>query len=310
MDITIGVVSFEASALLRKCLLAAMRELDESELIGEVMVVDNASKEPEVRQAIDDCGISNVMYNSTNVGFGSACNQIMERSNAEIVVLLNPDVEMLNGSLQVLIDALIANEKTLMVGPTLLRADGQVQRQKHVFPGVIDWLLDGTIWERSLLGAWYLGQSYNRYDHISTSNVDWIEGACMAVKRVELIRHGGFDESFFMYCEELDLCHRLSKSSQYKVQCVKEARAIHHGGGSTIGVLGPMRREFFRSKVLYANRCWGRVAALCFRGWYLASLLMELAVQCVKTLLPIGDTIGKRRSVGILIKTILGLIGN
>jgi len=309
MDVTIGVVSYEASALLRKCLLAATRELDESEINGEVMVVDNASKDPEVRTVIDECGVSNVVYNSTNVGFGSACNQVMKWSTAEIVVLLNPDVEMLCGSLQLLVNALIANEPMLVVGPTLIRPNGDLQKQKHRFPGVIDWLLDGTIWEKSLWGRWYLGRSFNRHDQI-VPNVEWIEGACMVVKRGQVIRTGGFDERFFMYCEELDLCYRLSMYSDFKVGYVKEARAIHHGGGSTNGVLGSMRKEFFRSKVLYASNRWGKVPALCFSGWYVASLLVELSVQCVKALLPIGDTKGKRQSIRVLIKTIHGLMGN
>ena len=122
----------------------------------------------------------------------------------------------------------------------------------------------------------------------------------MAVRHEAFDAVGGFDPSYFLYCEELDLCQRLEDRKWQRLY-VPEALVIHRGGASAGQCPAVSRAIFFRSKVQYTARMWGvPISRLAFT-FYMVALLVELVLEVSKLCVPLGDTRSRVRSASTLV---------
>lgn len=179
-----------------------------SALRGEdVLVVDNASSDGTGEIAATAGGRVDVIRNSTNVGFGVAANQGMRATQGTDVVLVNPDVQLNSQA----IDRLCSTaERTRagVVAPRLVYPDGTVQESARMFPSI-----PRLIARRTIVGCTSVGRRWLK-DYLGPSftcepvEVDWVIGAVMYIPRKTIETVGGFDESFFLYGEDVDLCAR------------------------------------------------------------------------------------------------------
>ena len=169
-----------------------------------------------------------VLDNSEPQGFAHNINQVL-RSNPgfEYYLLLNPDVVCLPGMLSSLINAMAADARIGAAGPQLLDLDGSVQpsrRRFATFPVLMMRALhlDALI-KRLPAVDWYLmsGESFD-----PVAEVDWVTGAVMLLRKTALDEVGLFDERFFLYFEDEDLCCRMWQKD-WKVCYIKEAKAYH-----------------------------------------------------------------------------------
>lgn len=165
--------------------------------------------------------------NCRNEGFGVAHNQIIKNTSTKYILVLNPDITILPKSINKMINFLETNSNVGVLGCKLLNIDGSLQYSCRKYPHPLTILLRGLD-----IGLWFSDtEMFSNYkmadwDHSSIAEVDWITGSCMLLRRDALNDIGLFDEKFFMYFEDVDLCLRMLKN--WKVCYFPISQMIHH----------------------------------------------------------------------------------
>lgn len=171
-----------------------------------------------------------LLVSEHNLGFTKGNNLALHRTDCHYVILLNPDTEVKEDSLDKLIDFLAVRPKAGIVGPMLLNANGSVQLTGNTFPSVRNLLVETFFLDRLFPKNRLMAEHKLSYwDRKEPARVDWVMGACMALRREAGERAGWFDEMFFMYFEDTDLCRRI-RDAGYAVYYDPEAVVVHYGG--------------------------------------------------------------------------------
>ncbi len=230
MTLSIIIVNYNTEALLRGCLSSIAATA--GDLDYEVIVVDNASWDGSPDMVSRDFPEVRLIRNSTNRGFGAANNQGISVARGEDILLLNSDTEVLPGALQRSLLFLRERPEASIVGCKLLNTDGSVQRSVLGFPSPWNLFCEASFLyipfaRTRLFGGYYM--SYFGYD--KPARVDMVAGAFMLIRRQVFDRIGLFDESYFMYTEETDLCWR-ARQSGFAAYFTPSAEIVHYGGGS------------------------------------------------------------------------------
>ncbi len=224
-QVAVVIVNHNAGEALAACLKSALSQS------REVVLVDNASESAEFESVVAPFAANpslKILRSPVNAGFAVACNKGAAASSAPCILFLNPDCIALPGLLEKMSDTLHANPHTGMVGPLLLNPDGTEQGGgRRSIP---------TPW-KSFVRAFGLWRILRRHDfHMESTappilpvEVDAISGACMMVKRSAFEKVGGFDEGFFLHCEDLDLCMEFKKLG-WSVVFSPEAMVLHGKG--------------------------------------------------------------------------------
>ena len=198
-----------------------------------VVVVDNNSDDFEITKKLCQKYRSTFLKLDSNIGYGGAINRGVEILSEEIQTLIisNPDTELnLNAVLQLHKQA---SKKLIgLVGPKIIDSEGNVYPSARNYPsfGVgIGHAIFSGIWPSNTFS-----KKYKTNSHLSTApkEVDWLSGACLAVKKSTFDKIKGFDERYFMYFEDVDMAYRLSKLG-YKCIFLPTATVKHKGGQST-----------------------------------------------------------------------------
>ena len=278
MDATVAVVSYNVAPLLERCLASARAALAERDAGGALVVVDNASHDDSadlVRRRFPEARLA---VNNTNVGFGAACNQALDLAATESILFLNPDAEQTPGALTSLVGRLRREPRAGLVGPRLTYPDGRPQPTRRRFPTPSVLLLESTPlgWR---VPRWPVLESYYRDGAPdAATREDWLSGACLLGRTAALREVGGFDPTFFMYFEEVDLCLRLAARG-WETWYEPTAHALHHHSRSADQDVGAKDRRYYLSKYRYAARYFGRSTARLLRLSSAAQFAVETAIQ-------------------------------
>jgi N-acetylglucosaminyl-diphospho-decaprenol L-rhamnosyltransferase len=240
----VAIVSHGAEALLRRC-LASLRAHPPSAEEMRVTVVDSGSTDgtpdmvarefPEVR-----------LERRGNIGFSAANNVVLRESRASAVLLLNPDTEVYEGTLDACLARLAADPEVGMVGAKLLRPDGELDHAcKRSFPTPLAALAhftgvgrdDGAGASLSQYRATHLGDD-------EPGEVDAVNGAFMLCRAEAVAEVGLLDEGYWLYMEDLDWCHRFWDAG-WKVFYEPAAVALHVKGASSGGRRAPRQEIAF-----------------------------------------------------------------
>jgi len=269
MIITVVIVSWNTRKLLDKCLSSLKSEIERSTIgldKAEVFVVDNDSPDRSADMVAEKHSWVKLIRNDSNRGFAAANNQILWIAQGEIILLLNPDTEILSGALDTLVTFLKEHEKAGVVAPQLLNSDGSIQRSCRAFPtfwGMFYELIGlSRLFPHVAKFRQYKMLDWNQNDE---RQVDQPEGACLAIKKSVLNQVGLFDEDFFMLFEEVDLCYRI-KEAGYEIWFTPRAKVIHHHGQSI--------KQAKIKMILSSHRGMYRFWFKHYRGdrWYLDSI--------------------------------------
>ncbi|HLG74751.1 MAG TPA: glycosyltransferase family 2 protein [Chloroflexota bacterium] len=283
LQLSIVIVNWNVRDLVRRC-LESLRNLDES-IEAEVVVVDNASSDCSIEMVRAEFPDVRVMANIRNVGFGAANNQALKETSGRYVLFLNPDTEVRPNAIERLLAFIDQRPQVACVGPKLLNPDGSVQSSRRSFPRLSTFLVESTILQRYLGGLGGVRRFYRaQRSEDEPQPVDWLVGACLLVRRSALDEVGPFDERFFMYSEEMDLCYRLKQAS-YEVWYVPEAEVVHHEGASSRQDLFRRNVNFHESRYRFFAKHHGLAAALALRWFVFGTFLFQLAEEAGKFLL-------------------------
>lgn len=251
-DIDAVIVSYNSRDTLRACVapLAALPDVT-------VTVVDNGSVDGSL-ESIADLDVR-AIESGRNGGFGFGCNLGAAAGSAPLVLFVNPDARIEQDDLDRMVAALDEEPDVALVGPRLLDEEGRLM------PSMRRWQRTGSTWATALFlhrvvhhAAWANEIIHEPAAYDGTAYPEWLSGACMLARRDVLETLGGFDEGFFLYCEDMDLCARLHAAG-HRVRYEPSAVVRHEGGRSAprTGLYAILAR----SRMRYARKHAGPVHA-------------------------------------------------
>jgi GT2 family glycosyltransferase len=226
-EVSVIIVNYQTPKLTKGAVRSC---LDEPE-VAEVLVVDNNSEDGSVDEIWNEFKNQNVrvVESDSNAGFGAANNRGVKRARSPYVFLLNSDAFMLEGCLPPLLAKMKEAEDIAIVAPEILEADARTEQDGNYGPFPT------------------LHTIFTRDDEVEDElEPDWVSGVAMLVHREAFLDIGGFDEKFFMYFEDVDLCRRFHQNDK-RVLREPKAKVVHFGGGS-------QNSDFKKKKMYYASQ--------------------------------------------------------
>lgn len=232
--LNIVIVSYRGTALLRRCLGSLREHLPQG--LASVTVVDNHGGDGAAAMVAAEYPEVDLRAQARNLGFAAASNIGIAAGRAPLVLILNPDAAIEAGTLPPLLDLLDSRPEVGCCGPALIREDGSFDHAaRRSFPTPLSALGHFSgIGNRPGAGP----LAAYRAPEVERGPVDAINGAFMLIRRAALADVGLFDEGYWMYMEDLDLCYRLQERG-WVTFYEPRARALHTKAGTTGGRRGP-----------------------------------------------------------------------
>ena len=231
IDVSVIVVNWNVRELLRECLRSTLEDGGVAPERLELIVVDNDSKDGSVEMVRAEFPQVALIANADNLGFGRANNQALPLCRGRYVMLLNPDTRVLPGAVRALVAHMDATPDAAVMGCRLLNADLSLQRWTGgAYPRLLNVVNHYLFVDRLLPPGWRPMPLYLDRDVAHDIEVDWVSGAVMLLRADRL---GGrlFDPHYFMYGEDMELCHRL-KAAGGRVIYTPVASIVHYQGES------------------------------------------------------------------------------
>jgi GT2 family glycosyltransferase len=247
----------------------------------EVVVFDNASQDGSAEAVAVGYPRVRLMVSPHNLGFARANNQAAAAAKGQYWLLLNPDTLIHRGAIDRLVQFLAERPGVAGVGPRLNNLDGSLQLSVLRRPTLfrewwrlfhLDWLYPLSVYPASAMAS-SLAQ-----------RVEVISGACLLLRRRAVEDMGLFDEDYFVYSEEDDLCDRLTQAG-WELHWVPEAVVTHKGARSTQQVADEMFVELYRNKTKYFRKRRGQLSGELYKLILLqAALARYLTGQAMQAL--------------------------
>jgi hypothetical protein len=216
-SVSIIIASFNTKALLKKC-LASIKGGE------EIIVVDNGSTDGSTQMVEKEFPKVKLIKNQKNLGFGAANNQGMKAAQGDYLLLLNSDTLIKDEAPLKMASFLAQNPQAGVVGCRLLNPNGTRQASAGPFPSLkVTFVM--LFWEHWL-------KNLVRASFVKTTEVDWVMGAALMIRREVVKKAGLMDEGIFMYMDEVEWCYRIKKAG-FKVFFYPGASIIHLFGGSS-----------------------------------------------------------------------------
>ncbi len=279
-SMAVAIVNYNTRSHLRRCLDSVRIDLP-----SEVVVVDNASSDGSAEMVRSEYPWVLLHSNKINVGFGAAANQAINECTSKYVLLLNSDVLLQPGAIEALSSYLDRHPRAAVAGPRLTDSNGTLQASCYPFPTVLNALFINTNLGRLIGCVPILRNHYlPAWRHTHTRVIPWVKGAAMAIRREAIDTVGAFDESFFMYFEEVDLCYRLYAAG-WEIHFAPVTTVVHVGAASTMRYHTEMAVQFLASTLQFYRRHYSgiRLAALRMqlRGIVIVRWIIDRVRLCV-----------------------------
>jgi len=233
MKLSVIIVNYNVKYFLEVCLHSVLRAI--KGIDAEIIVVDNNSKDDSCRMVKEKYPSVILIENKENTGFSRANNQAVAIARGEYLLFLNPDTVMPEDFFSKSLAYMDAHPEAGALGPKLIDGKGQFAPDaKKSFPSITVALFKTTGINKLFPKSPYFNKYYAVHiGENETAPVEVLSGCCMLV-RTKVIKEigGAFDEDYFMYCEDVDLCYRIQKAG-YKNIYFPEAILIHYKGEST-----------------------------------------------------------------------------
>jgi len=279
--LSVVIVNYNTGGYLRACLESITQKFDGTQY--EVIVVDNASSDGS-EAAAGGSPRTRLIKSGANIGFGRACNLGARQTTGKNILFLNPDTKILSDNIGALLDGFEQDEKAGALGCRNRLPDGSIQPSAYSFPSLPQvaahvFRLGAVITSRPVkaLLAPFLKTKLGQYQkHDRRKKVDYITGAFMLVKRKQWEKLEGFDEQFFLFCEEIDFCKRISQSGG-EVWFDPSFEIEHYVGYSSKKVKPRVLLEKYKSYLLYFKKHHGRLKSACLKLIFGASVRLWMA---------------------------------
>lgn len=225
MDLSIIILNYKTKGLVKQCIRNV--KVATANLDYEIIVVDNGSGDGCEQMMKENFSDIKFIQTGKNLGFAAGNNTGIKEAKGEYIMLLNPDVTVLNHSIEKMHQFMKENKEAGLVGPRLINPDGSYQLSCRTFQ-----TLKLILYRRTPLGKLPFAKSKLAdhlmldFDHQTNKKVDWVMGACMLVRKLALDKVGLLDERFFFYVEDMDWCRRFWMND-YQVHYLAQAEMVH-----------------------------------------------------------------------------------
>ena len=241
MKLAIVIINWNGIKLLKKFLMPLVTHNNNE---NEIYVIDNNSSDDSTHYIRSNFPNIKIIENPKNYGYAKGYNEGLKKVNADVLCLLNNDVEVTKNWITPIMDEFKTNSTTAAIQPKILN-----YKNKDYFDyagaagGYMDWLgypyCDGRIHN-------ILEKDNAQYDY--NKEIFWASGACLFIRKEVFINLNGFDGSFFNHMEEIDLCWRILKSG-FKIKYVYKSK-VFHVGGATLNYNNPKKTFYnFRNSL-------------------------------------------------------------
>ena len=245
MDISVIILNYKQKGLVKQCVKGIVTA--QPDLEYEIIVVDNNSGDgslemvaelykEEIKEAQQSLPIRKplripeirTIQTGHNGGFGFGHNVAIKEAKGKYLLVINPDVAIVPGALEKMLYFMEKNPDVGMIGPRLINPDGSVQYSCRRWPSFLTPIYRRTFFAKLPSAKGSLSDYLMKdFDHKSNLEVDWLFGACLLINKIALEKVGVFDERFFMYFEDLDLCRRFWEAG-FKVMYFADVEMVHY----------------------------------------------------------------------------------
>lgn len=251
-SLDVVIVDYNSAAYTAACVASIERYPPTMAALAHVIIVDNGGDLPSAAV------LSNLPYgcilvrNESNTGFAAACNQGALIGDATYLLFLNPDTELSDGSLDASIHKIQSDDSTAIVGLQMRDASGAVRPSCRHFPRPVHYW-NKTLGLTKISEQLFPDGQLSTDEHFSSKAVDQVIGAFFLIRRSVYADLGGFDERFFVYFEEVDLCLRAAQKG-YVTYYSADSHFYHVGGGTSDNVKAARLFYYWRSRLLYSMK--------------------------------------------------------
>ncbi len=279
-DVTVVIVNWNTRALVLDC-IGALEQNAGTETA--CVVVDNGSTDGSADAIEREFSNVGLIRNEANFGFARANNIALAGLKTDFALLLNSDARIQPGALPAMLEYMKTNPTVGIVGARLLNEDGSIQNAFDNFPTLATELLNKSLLRR-LFPARYAGKSLRI---TSPTEVESVIGACMLIRAAALEQTGLFDEDYFFFKEETDLCLQMRKVG-WSVVHLPDAIAVHLQGQSKAIAPLAAKIEYDRSNIIFFRKHRGPGATLALRIGRIVKLFANLSLGGIGTLFTLG----------------------
>lgn len=279
-EISVILVNWNTSNLLGKCLTLLIQQLEG--LTYDIWVVDNGSTDDSILMLSTHFPQVNIILNGNNVGFAAANNQAMRVAKGRYFLLLNTDAFPEPNAIQALYYLAEMNARSGIIGARLNNLDGSFQGSYVDFPSLGQEFLMLTGLGRLIHGPWY--PNHTPVEGEGAKVVDYVQGACMLVRRDAYQRVGGFDQRFFMYSEEADWCYSMRQAG-WEVWYQPAAEVTHLGSASSANRAAQRETDLYLSRLRFFKKHYGGFATNLLKGMIISSTFIKYLMHGLLRLL-------------------------
>jgi GT2 family glycosyltransferase len=284
----VAIVSYNTASLLQCCVRSVL-----ADTTNPVLVVDNDSSDGSADLVRREFPTVQVRVEQSNRGYGAAANVAVAELGTPYVLLLNADTELTPGAVASLAAYLDEHPTVALAGPRIVNAAGTYEQSAHRFPTATSLLLHARWWPGPQSSSRVAGNKqqadrrlgrlamFRRRSEWHSRSVDWVLGAALAIRRDAFDGVNGFDEAYFLYQEEIDLCFRL-RAAGWEVHYAPVATVLHVGGASTAQRAAETFGQFVRSTRRFARLRLSPGRAAGVRAVLGTVLITRLAIEAAR----------------------------
>lgn len=225
MELSIIILNYKTKGLVKQCLKNLIANM--GDLSYEIIVVDNNSNDGIEQMLKEKYPEVRFIQSGKNLGFAGGNNVGMRQAQGKYLMILNPDITILNNAVEKMVKFMDANPDVALAGPRLINPNGSCQvscrtfiETKHII--LLRTPLFKLPFAKSILDKHLMAD----FDRLSNRQVECLHGACLIARKSAVDKIGMFDERYFMYFEDIDWCRRFWQAN-YKVYFIGEAEMVH-----------------------------------------------------------------------------------
>jgi N-acetylglucosaminyl-diphospho-decaprenol L-rhamnosyltransferase len=260
LKLSIIIVNYHVKKELFNCITSILNSAQD--VLLEIIVVDNDEKKIIKKELLKKFPKVNYIESPKNLGYGAGNNLGAKQARGDFLFILNPDTEIIEGNISTLIDFLRNNKKIGLVAPLLIDKNNnpyELQGTKELTPkrAIFSLSILSKIFPKNKIYNDYYNYSWNKS---KSKEVDIVPGTAFIIKKLLFEEIGRFDENYFLYFEEFDLCRRLRKKG-YKNYILPDLKVFHKWGAST--VKNKLTKKYFlQSRFYYFRKNFGLIPAI------------------------------------------------
>jgi len=250
MNVSIIIVTYQSQDEILKCISSIYKCIIDVDF--EIIIIDNASTDNTIKIVKNQFPDVIIKKNKKNEGFASANNIGSKIAKGEFLFFLNPDTEIIENTIEVLLSIYSSNPKNGIVAPQIKNVDGSIQLSTGKAPTIFTSLFEAFGLYIFLSNKLFGYRDSSKYkNHLST---DWVSGACFLVKKELFDKLDGFDKNFFLYLEDADFCLRVKKKLNKNIIFTSKTNIIHAGALSSKSNSYISKLSSYRSKMYYHKK--------------------------------------------------------